>query len=218
MPKEYIRFISGQPERIALAYPQGVRKDGLYGPQMFFTLTDGRGLYLEEPVAEKIASAGIQAGQAFWLLKHKATGSGKYRRNVWDLYLEDPTPATGETPIERDLRMSIHHVKTGRNRTQPAVTPIMPDASAGKAPTEPIEALHLKTQEPAVLPAAEPARKSPAWAQTLIGQTNELVDAFAQCLDHANRHGVVVRPEDVRTLLVTSFIALSGRGKGRNVA
>ena len=112
--------------------------------------------------------------------------------------------------------MSINQVKTGRKRTPPAVTPILPDASAERTPA--IEATRLKIQEPAVLPAAEPTRKSPPWAETLVGQTNELVDALARCLDHANRHGVVVRPEDVRTLLVTSFIALSGRRKGRNVA
>lgn len=218
MPKEYLRFIAGQPEKIALAYPQGIRKEGIYGPQMFYTLVDGRGLYLDEAVAQKIANAGIQPGQEFWLLKHKATGNGKHRRNVWDLYLEDPTPQAGETAIERDLRLSIHQVKTGRKRTSPAVTPIAPAVSSGEpGQVEQTSATGPKTQT-AVTTAAEIVRKPPQWAETLVSQTNELVDAYAACLDHANRHGVVVRADDVRTLLVTAFIGLSGRGKGRNVA
>jgi hypothetical protein len=56
-------------------------------------------------------------------------------------------------------------------------------------------------------------KKKPAWAQTLVGQTNQLVDAYAECILHAAQHGSTVKPEDVRTLLVTAFINLSQRGR-----
>jgi hypothetical protein len=53
------------------------------------------------------------------------------------------------------------------------------------------------------------SKKQPVWAQTLVGQTNELVDAFAECMLPAAQHGLTVKPEDVRTFLVTAFINLS---------
>ena len=55
--RSYLRFQNNVPEKIALAYPQGVRKEGVYGPQVFFTLTDGRGMFLDEPVAQQITAA-----------------------------------------------------------------------------------------------------------------------------------------------------------------
>jgi hypothetical protein len=57
------------------------------------------------------------------------------------------------------------------------------------------------------------SKKQPAWAQTLVGQTKQLVDAYAECMQHAAQHGLTVKPEDVRTLLVTAFINLSQRGR-----
>jgi len=51
----------------------------------------------------------------------------------------------------------------------------------------------------------------------LLHQTNELTDAYASVLHHAGRHGLAIRPEDVRTLPVTAFINFSQR-KGRNAA
>jgi hypothetical protein len=53
----------------------------------------------------------------------------------------------------------------------------------------------------------------PAWAQSLLGQTNALVDVYAAALSTAStKHGNQVKPEDVRTLLVTVFIQRSKGG------
>jgi hypothetical protein len=213
---DFLRFQLGKTEKLALAFPQGIRKEGIYGPQMFYTLVDGRGMYLDEAVAQKIVNANIQPGQVFWMVKHKASGNGRNRRNIWDLYLEDPTPKESESKLERDLRLSIHQVE--KKRTPPPVTPITPPASGEFPHVEQPMATGPTIQSCAVVSNAEISRKPPAWAETLLSQTNELVDAYAQCLNHANQHGVILRPDDVRTLLVTSFISLSQRGKGRNVA
>jgi hypothetical protein len=61
----------------------------------------------------------------------------------------------------------------------------------------------------AVITPRPNARNRPGWAETLLNQTNELVDANAASLEHAGRHGLAAKPEDVRTLLVTAFINLS---------
>jgi hypothetical protein len=50
------------------------------------------------------------------------------------------------------------------------------------------------------------SKKQPAWAQTLVGQTNQLVDTYVEFILHAAQHGFTIKPEDVRTLLVTAFL------------
>jgi hypothetical protein len=53
----------------------------------------------------------------------------------------------------------------------------------------------------------------PVWAQSLLGQTNALVDVYAAALRTASsKHGNRVKPEDVRTLLVTAYIQCSKGG------
>ena len=51
------------------------------------------------------------------------------------------------------------------------------------------------------------------WAQALLSHTNALVDVYAAALSNAStKHGNQVKPEDVRSLLVTVFIQRSRSG------
>jgi hypothetical protein len=51
------------------------------------------------------------------------------------------------------------------------------------------------------------------WAQSLLEQANALVDVYAAALNSAStKHGNQVKPEDVRSLLVTVFIQRSKVG------
>jgi len=53
----------------------------------------------------------------------------------------------------------------------------------------------------------------PVWAQSLLEQANALVDVYAAALSSAStKHGNQVKPEDVRTLLVTAYIQCSKGG------
>lgn len=208
---EFLRFQSNVFEPIALQTLQGVAKDGVYGPQKLFRLTDGRSMYLNLDVAsrvEAIAARGdLQPGQVFWMCKHRTQG----RRNVWDIYLKDPTPQEGESTLERDLRLSIDQAQPAgvKGEARPVSAPVisMPEPSACSS---------TAAETPPIL-AKESTHKPQAWAETLLHQTNELTDAYASALQHAGRHGLAIKPEDVRTLLVTAFINLSQR-KGRNAA
>ena len=82
-------------------------------------------------------------------------------------------------------------------------------AEASKTGTQPDGTFAVETPRK---PAGQAQTAAPAWAQTLIAQTNTLVDIYAETLQHASRHGIAVKPEDVRSLLVTSFIQLSQKG------
>jgi hypothetical protein len=206
--RQYVNFQSNVPEKVALAYPDGVLKEGMYGPRVKYTLTDGRLMWLDPDVAARINTMEISPSQEFWIVKRKPEGRGQKTR--WDVYLEDPTPLAGESPLECDLRLSLHDIARQRAtipKEQSAV-PQLPNSVSTQRPV-------YTPPSPGVqeLALSVVSKKHPAWAQTLVGQTKQLVDAYAECILHAARHGLTVKPEDVRTLLVTAFINLSQRGR-----
>jgi hypothetical protein len=202
-----VSFQSNIPERVALAHPDGVYKDGMYRPRVMYTLTHGRVMFLDPDVAARIKTMGMLPGQEFWIVKRKPAGRGQKTR--WDIYQEDPTPLAGESPLECDLRLSLHEIERQRSIPKEQSTP-HPQPSSASAPGPACTPSSPGVQEVAL---SVVAKKPQAWAQTLVGQTNQLVDAYAECILHAAQHGLTVKPEDVRTLLVTAFINLSQRGR-----
>lgn len=159
-------------------------------------------------VATRINTMAIPPQREFWIVKRKPAGRGQKTR--WDIYLEDPTPLAGESPLERDLRLSLHEIERQKSipEAESAPVPAQPPCAAVATPV-------CSPPTPGVQQVALTvvSRKQPAWAQTLVGQTNQLVDAFSECMLHAAHHGLTIKPEDVRTLLVTAFINLSQRGR-----
>jgi hypothetical protein len=195
----YVSFQSNVPEKVALACPDVVLKDGMYGPRVRYTLTDGRLMWLDPELAARINTMEISALQEFWIVKRQKTR--------WDIYLEDPTPRPGESPLECNLRLSLQDIQRQKSIPNPesAPVPVQPP------PETPVCTPPLSGVEQAVVGVV--SKKQPAWAQTLVGHTNQLVDAYAECMLYAAQHGLAIKPEDVRTLLVTAFINLSQRGR-----
>ena len=77
-----------------------------------------------------------------------------------------------------------------------------------------VEARKQAQQRAAAAPVA--SVQQAAWAQTLAGQTRQLIDVYAEALAYAGEvHGNAIKPEDIRSLLVTAFIHLSQRGASR---
>ena len=139
-----------------------------------------------------------------------------------------PEPqAEEESPLEKKLRESIELVKQGKLGELGNGTFVVPaGASAGTpAPVQSdaanghqINNGHGNTNgksgngngngngAPKHPEPAEP----PVWAQSLLEQANALVDVYAAALSSAStKHGNQVKPEDVRSLLVTVFIQRS---------
>jgi hypothetical protein len=202
-----VSFQSNVPEKVALAYQDGVLKDGMYGPRVRYTLADGRLMWLDPDVAARINTMEISPCQEFWIVKRKPAGRGQKTR--WDIYLEDPTPLAGESLLECDLRLSLQDIARQRAIPQEQSEPLQPPGSVS-APRPVCTPPSPGVQE---VTLSVMSKKQPAWAQTLVGQTNQLVDAYAECILHAAQHGLTVKPEDVRTLLVTAFINLCQRGR-----
>ena len=192
---DFVRPQNNVPVALTLA-AMGVVKEGVYGPQKFFRLADGRGIYLDLDVAQKVESL-VTVGQPFWLVKRKP--ADRKKKTVWDVLFEDPAPQNGKSDLERDLEASIAQARNGKPKP-PATIIEMPVQTSANGDVPALE--------------GEIVKKAPAWAETLVSHTNELVDAYAACLEHASAHGLSVKSDDVRTLLVTAFINLSQRKRG----
>jgi len=184
---ERVQFHPGVPVEVILA-KEGELISGTWKDIVVYQLQDGRALYLESDVAASLNEMEIQVGEKFFVCKYFA--DKEKRQTAWNVWLAPETEkarAAKEAPeIERQLRESIVQAQIRRNGNGRT-------AKHATAPPEP--------------PA--PFR----WSEFLLAETEALSDVYAAALAYSSeRHGNAVKPEDIRTLVVTAFINLSQRG------
>jgi len=129
-------------------------------------------------------------------------------------------------PLKTNLPSNLYYSPGAA--TEPAPTPSLEEQL--RASIEMVQRRKAGEQGDGTLaimapPAARPAaaeRLAPAVAEfsaRLVMETNALVDSYAAALKTASeKHGNAVKPEDVRSLLVSCYINQSKSGGGRNVA
>lgn len=213
-----------------------------------FTLVDGppgggRVMFFDEPEARRIASQ-FPAGTCFWIRKRR--GKGKGAKAVWDMWEGEPSGPVeqsldpDDSQMTRDLARSVDRVRSTRSGHGELAVPVGELSSAtnelssatnqtgagrGASQPQPTPASH--SNEPETVPASVTARKpalttavngSVPREQGVILQACALVDAMAAVMNHAAQYGQVISREDVRSLVVTSFINLAGGRPGRNAA
>ena len=105
----------------------------------------------------------------------------------------------------------------GRKRIQWQVSKV------GETPSEPTE---LETKLAASIAQVEARKQAqqataaaapPAWADVLVQQSNALIDAYSVVVTHAAKYPNV-RPEDVRSIFLSTFINATKGNGGRNAA
>jgi hypothetical protein len=126
-----------------------------------------------------------------------------------------------ETPLERHLRESTKPaawgeagvenfaVFSGTRASAGTPAPVHTDAQKGhpasnnsNGTANGTSGTNANGKGPAKHPELQPT-----WAESLLGQANALVDVYAAALNSAStKYGNQVKPEDVRSLLVTLFI------------
>ncbi len=86
----------------------------------------------------------------------------------------------------------------------------------GIAPEEePIEAPAAAPIAPVRMPPASAAAAAPKWAQALSTQTKQLLDVYAELVTYASeKYGNSMRPDDVRSLMTTTFINICKQNGG----
>jgi hypothetical protein len=235
--REPVEFTPNVPVEVALAYQTGKIVKGVNGDRVMFSLVDGRVMFLDLGPAEKINSLGIKAREPFFLCKHWS--GKKTERAEWNAWLapeaekrraQTDARAAGDGSTVERLQRSIdraEEIKVGVQRDGTFVVP-----GAGVAAPAPV-GVTASTSAPnsghgngsthgngAGGSSGAPKHPDPSifqgWSQFLLAETNALVDVYAAALSYASqKYGNQVKPEDVRSLLVTAFIQ---RAKGGSIA
>ena len=217
---DIIKFEFNQPVEVALAYtePKVFPSQFAGGDDRYmYSTCDGRVMYHTPLTAAKIKALDVVTGEPFFIVKVK-----NGRLTEYNVFRE------GAEPLETPAKPAGIVKFGGHKKTYPPHVSSLPERLYAPAPV-PVEqarpvSLPAETELEQQLKASidmVQARKQPqtatepAWVGTLVSQTNHLVDAFAASLQHASKHGIAVKPEDVRSLLVTSFIQLSQKSKER---
>jgi hypothetical protein len=87
-----LRFETNAPVEVALKYDVGSEVEGRFGPQVLYTLTDGRLMYLDPKVARHLNELGITAGEPFAICKRELR-NGQKRTIEWEVKRLGPAPA-----------------------------------------------------------------------------------------------------------------------------
>ena len=218
--RDKIKFETNVPQTVTLQYREGKLVDGRFGEQVMFSLEGNLLMYLGLSVAQKVNMLEPAVGESFVICKR---GSGQKGQPVrWDVWLspetekcraakENPDAAWTSRPTPRP---PASHLPSELESQLNASLEIQKLRRANAVPIErqpPAEG--SGTNGPVSLPRAVPAPlTAQSWADRLVLKTDALIDAYAACLDHADRHGNRVKPDDVRALLTTVYIAMTKNG------
>jgi len=224
---EILELAPNEPQLVAIKYAEPkVVANG----RAMFSLVDGRILFLDPPVAEKIIALGVRTGEPFAIcLRWNGKRGTAKTYDVWresdaaepeqsarparfgqqrDGTFAMPAAApSAETQLERELRESVDRAKAGASARTPA-----PATTASQQP--------LASNQPNAISKpnglnghASPPDNAIGWAPYLLQQANLLIDVYAAALNHSDKYGATVKPDDVRSIVLSCFINVT---KGSN--
>lgn len=143
-----LRFEPNVPCQIALKFSDGLNVESRYGkPQVRFTLEDGRLIYLNPEIAERIHRQEILPGEPFHICKRQ-NGS----RVVWDLWL---SPETEQARAKRETEAQAQDTQAHIADLTPILQRSIEKVQAIRTPPE---LRPTGTESPRPMPAAATMR------------------------------------------------------------
>lgn len=205
------------PQEIALKFPTGLLRDSLYNDtkQVYFSLVDGRSMYLPMGAADRIYALQLGNREAFFICKRLGGKVGKARTVYYEVW---HTP-TGEkyradleavaeappSPLEEQLTASVAAVQARQEHVRKAVA-VATVAQPGSTHSN-----------PAPTPAPGPVAVQNGQTQ-LAAALKTVVSACHTAQQHAEAIGYKAMPqftsEDIRTMANTLLINKQREGQG----
>ncbi|MCC7235613.1 MAG: hypothetical protein IT163_09940, partial [Bryobacterales bacterium] len=100
---EVVRFETNIPQVITLKYDDGKDVAGRYGDEVFYTLADGKGVYVPPIVRDKLTQAGVRRGTPVQITK-KEVKTGNRRSIQWEVERvgagAQPSKVEAPAPVE----------------------------------------------------------------------------------------------------------------------
>jgi hypothetical protein len=202
-----LRFEVNTPVQVALKFDGGRDVDGRYGPQVLYTLTDGRLMYLEPKAAHRIDELKITAGEPFSICKREIK-NGQERTVEWEVNQLEPVPTT--SGLEIFPREGTN--EPSKPKCAPRAAKIEPRCAAQPTNRRAAVAPALDKPEPAVHGGAATTLESQLRA-SLPGiakleyalKTATAAAAEAEQFGHAIGYVVRFAPDDIRAMAITVF-------------
>jgi hypothetical protein len=195
--REILELAPNVPVEIALAYGAGKIIDTAGGSsRVMYTLTNGKIMFLDPDVAQRVNGLGVKPRQPFYLVKNSSGKKGE--PTTWTAWLS-PNTTTGEQPDGTFVVPS---------NGKPAAGGLQPPATV-TAPSQAPQSLSGNGNKPAGSNGNGHTQPSvDAQHQALLAQANALVDVYAAALHYASlKYGNQVKSEDVRCLVTTVYIS-----------
>ena len=219
-----LRFQPNVPTQVTLQSSQGVVVEGRYGNRMMFSLVDGRVMYVPPIVATKIEAEGIAAGERFELCKAQVK-NGHGRSVEWALRRLDPeeqlvevapdAPAP-DSPLERDLRLSVEMANAKKASSEspesppspPAQTTPITNGNGNGIPESMIPASPVPVAQQNEQPQPRPLTKLEHALKTAIS-------AAYNAEKYGSELGYVVRfdADAIKSMAITVLINMSGESR-----
>ena len=202
---------------------------------MMFSLVDGRVMYVPPIVATKIEAEGIAAGERFELCKAQIK-NGHGRSVEWALRRLDPeeqlvevapdAPAP-DSPLERDLRLSVEMASAKKASSELPESPPSPPAPAvvgsngpTAAPAIPTNGNGNGTGESTVLASPVPVttqngQPQPRSLTKLEHALKTAISAAYNAEKYGSELGYVVRfdADAIKSMAITVLINMSGESR-----
>ena len=214
MPEpKHVHFAPNIQQQLALADVDAALEGHAWGDEWYYNLTDGRILSVSEEVCRKINMLDLAPGEPFVIVKRCGANSRRpVRWDVWRAGEAEQERAAEEAPdLEEQLRRSLDQQEARKPQPPRQIPKPSPPAPA---PSEPLP--------PAARTNVQPIKPSGArqmhftWEESVREQSRILTDVYAETLAYSSlKHGNSVKPEDVRSLVITSYISQSQKGKRR---
>jgi hypothetical protein len=209
---ELVHLAPNVPQQLAL------KRDGVPAgnDQVRYELVDGRTLLFDLDVAAQLTKLDVNLGETFWIcLRWTALPA---EAPYYDLWLSPETEmkraTEEESDLERQLAKSLALVRAKRLPADQLRS--QNEQESRPQPTE--QKRGPASADQAGSGGSPEAAELLSFGELLVHQANILIDAYASCLKYSrDTHPNILKAEDVRTFLVTVYIAQTqGRRGFRN--
>lgn len=192
-----VEFPANRPVDLALKFADGKPCPGKYGkPTVMFTTVDGRVMFLEPEVADKVKALGAQPGQPLRFIKLEVPQAGGTKAVAWQverLAIGEQGNGTFIVPKEQSaapppLPQSVTNPRGsfGSNGS---------NGSNGHGP----------------MPDRIPLEHS-GLSLIIREHANMLVDCMGSVVEYSKKYSGAIRNEDVRALVITVYIEQTKKG------
>src|SRR5215472_10794092 len=189
---EVLRFPYNVPQLCCLKFEAPKLITTKYGERAFFSLKDGRIMFLETEVAETILALDIHPGEDFYIARRSTKERGTY----WDVWLAPDTErarAKAEEPeIQSQLLESILHQEYKNGNGANGVEPLAPSQS---------------DKERAVKTLSSIPQAQAQWAEAILEQAKVKLTLYHQLVEWAKANLAGMTRNEVRAILMNVMIS-----------